>query len=236
MTIHLRNFIILLLLFISFKGESQTIEAGVNFGYHFSRLVLPENDIAENLYISQGKPSNGGSFGLQLMMRPPAKQSSAGFKIVPALLIESSLCRCEGNVSLRTTSTNGALSLTPLNYVFYRGDHSAKFVGQIKDFQFLIGPTVTNHFYVGVKNGSDKFGYSNAAKQFKQPVFGYEFGAAIKINRAQFSLRYHKIAGDFGKETAAIPTAYKNYQVRIMLHYYFLKKEKGLNWNSIYWD
>lgn len=223
-------------LLFSTKTHAQKIEAGFNLGYQFSRLKVTENNISRSKFVRQGQPFNGVSFGIQAIVSPPEKQSTSKFKIKSSAMFEGSLCRCGGNIELSTTLPTGQRTFSPLKYLFYRGDYSLKYVASMGSLQFLIGPTLTNLFYVGVDDKSDSFGYADAESQFNNYKIGYEFGLAAKINTVQLSLRYHKIIGDFGRETDVIPTAYKNFQIRLMVHYYFLRKENGLNWGSIYWD
>lgn len=236
MNFHFRNFIVLSCLIIGLNSFGQTVEAGFNLGYNFSRLGLTENSLNSITYVREGAASKGGSFGVQILISPPEKQSSPGFKIAPSFLFEASLCRCGGNIELSKKDTvSGFSSFSPLNYLFYKGDYSAKFVAGIKKAQFLIGPTISNLFYSGVKNTDGPFGYASASDQLKIITFGYEIGAALKLNTFQLSLRYHKTVGGIGRKTENIPTEYKYYQLRVMVHYYFLKKSSGLNWGSIYW-
>ena len=105
----------------------------------------------------------------------------------------------------------------------------------MKNIQFLVGPTISNQFYSGVKfsNSED---YRTASDQFTDLVIGYEFGMGLQFGPITLSGRYQNYFTNFGAETSLFPTEYGNYQVKFMLAYFFISKHKGANWNSIYWD
>lgn len=215
--------------------SSQILEAGVHLGYNFSRLKVDQNKLNDQIFVKTGKPFNGFTFGAQILLSPPKSQSTTNFRIIPSLLFEASVCRCGGNIELSQTTPNGIRTFNELSYLIYRGEYSAKFIAGIKGLQLMIGPTVTNRFYTAVKIGASE-GYRYAGDQFKDIAFGYEFGIGSKLNRVHLSMRYNQIIGAYGRETELIPTAYQHFQLRFMLHYYFLQKSRGKNWGSIYWD
>ena len=227
-------FLLLLLVLGLNSTTAQIYELGLHGGYNFTKLTVEKNKLNDEIFVKSGRPYNGFSMGGQFMISPPLQQSSSKVKIIHSVLMEASLCRCGANVELSLTSPNGGKVFRELRYLFYRGDYSIKYVGTWKKLQLLVGPTVSNRFYTGVRLGvSDNIRY--AGDQFKPWAFGYEIGAAAKMNTVQLSLRYNRVVGAYGKETELIPTKYKNYQIRVMLHYYFLKKHKGQYWDSIYW-
>lgn len=218
---------------LTFSVKGQVTEAGFHFGYNTSKLKLDKRKLSDQVFIKPGKVSSGLTFGVQVYLAPPPKQSKPGLSIIPGVLFESSLCRCANKVELSLTNENGTRSFNELKYVIYRGDFSGKFVGTIKKFQFLIGPTISTKFYAGVRvNGS---GLKYAGNQFKNVAAGYELGVGKKINSVMLSIRYHGLFETYGRKSELIPEAYKNYQFRFMLHYFFLRKEKGRYWDSIYW-
>ncbi|MEQ8624881.1 MAG: hypothetical protein RJQ00_03260 [Vicingaceae bacterium] len=214
---------------------AQLYEMGFHAGYNVSRLTVDEGQLSDEIYVSSGRLFNGGSFGVQFMAGPPKNQNAPFFKIIPSFLLEATLCRCGGNINLISTNPDNSRSLNELEYVFYRGDYSAKFVANMKNLQFMIGPTFTNHFYSGVKVGSAEE-YKFAGDQFSDFVVGYEFGLGYKIGSVTLSARYQNHITSFGTETALFPTEYRNYQFKFMLAYFFLSKHKDANWGSIYWN
>lgn len=227
-------FILLLLGLGTSQLTAQLYEMGFHVGYNASKLNVDEGQISDELYVSSGSFFNGGSFGLQFMAGPPKDQNSTFFKIIPSFLFEASLCRCGGNINLITTQPDNSKSLSELEYLFYRGDYSAKFVANMKSLQFMIGPTVTNHFYSDVtvaKSDEPKF----AGDQFADLIIGYEFGVGLKLGTITLSARYQSHITNYGTETALFPTEYRNYQFKFMLSYFFLSKHKAANWDSIYW-
>ncbi|MBL4710696.1 MAG: hypothetical protein JKY48_19905 [Flavobacteriales bacterium] len=217
------------------KVSSQVVEAGVHAGYSFSKFTLDQNRLNDQVFVKAGKPFSGFTFGIQVLVSPPKLQSTTSFRIVPSLLLEASVCRCGGNIELSLTTPNGVRTFNELSYLIYRGEYSAKFVAGIKGLQLMLGPMITNQFYTSVKIGASE-GSQYAGDQFKALALGYEFGVSTKLNRVHLSMRYNRIIGAYGKKTDLIPTAYKHFQIRFMLHYYFLQKNKGKNWGSIYWD
>lgn len=226
-------FIVLLSCFT--ESKAQLMEFGMHMGYSFTRLTVSENRLNDRVFVKTGKPLGAPLFGAQIMIGPPKGQSSPTLKIIPGVLFEASLCRCGGNIELSLTDTSGLRSFNELQYVIYRGDYSMKFVANIRKMQLLLGPTVSNRFYTGVRVGpSGKL--VTAADQFKALAIGYELGIGTKLNKLHLSARYNGVFGAYGKKTEAIPTAYKNFQFRLMIHYYFLSKHKGQNWDSIYWE
>ncbi len=224
-----------LLLFGAFRGNAQLMELGMHVGYSFTKLTVSENKLNDQVFVKSGRPIGAPIFGAQFMIGPPKGQSSPSLKIIPSILFEASLCRCGGNIELSLTDTSGLRSLRELQYVIYRGDYSMKFIANIRKMQLMLGPTVSNRFYTGVRvGGSEKL--TTANEQFKTLAIGYEFGIGTKLNKIHLSARYNGLFGAYGKETDAIPTSYKNFQLRFMIHYYFLSKHKGQYWDSIYWE
>jgi len=232
-----RKIPIILILVLSLGGlnlHAQLYEIGFHVGYNVSRLTVDEEQLSDEIYVSSGRLSNGGSFGVQFMAGPPKDQNAPFFKIIPSFLLEATLCRCGGNIDLISTNPDNSKSLNELEYLFYRGDYSAKFVGKMKNLQFMIGPTFTNHFYNGVKIGGAEE-YKFAGDQFSDFVVGYELGMGLKLGSVTLSARYQNHITNFGTETALFPTEYRNYQFKFMLAYFFLSKHKDANWGSIYW-
>lgn len=229
----LLGFILLVACCISFQSKAQLYEFGLHTGYNISSLKLKENKISDAIYLSEGRPFSGGTFGAQVRMSPPRKQPISFFHIIPSLLLEMSLCRCGGNLQMIQTFDDGRRTFSELRYVFYKGDYSAKLVANMKNLQFLIGPTITNRFYTGVKVGnSDELKY--AGDQFTPMAIGYEAGIGVRIKNFHLSWRYNGGLTPYGKETDLFPTVYGFRQHRILLHYYFLEKHRGAYWDSIY--
>ncbi len=222
-------------LILSHSAEAQLYEMGVHAGYNISRIKVKEEQLSNELYVSTGKAFNGASFGIQFMAGPPRGQNASFFKIIPSILFEANLCRCGGFVNLITTQPDNSKSLSELEYVFYQGNYSAKFVAKMKNIQFLIGPTISNQFYSGVKVGSSE-DYKAANDQFTDLVIGYELGMGVQVGTITLSARYQNYITNFGQETSLFPTDYGNSQFKFMLAYFFISKHKGANWNSIYWD
>ena len=232
-----RKLSVSLLFFLCFCGtqlHAQLYEIGFHAGYNVSRLTVDEEQISDELYVSSGSLFNGGSFGIQFMAGPPKDQNAPFFKIIPSFLAEATLCRCGGNINLISTNRDNSKSLSKMEYLFYRGDYSAKFVANMKNLQFMIGPTFTTFFYSGVKVGRAEE-YKYAGDQFSDFVVGYEFGLGYKVGSVTFSTRFQSQITNFGTETALFPTEYRNYQFKFMLAYFFLSKHKDANWGSIYW-
>ena len=197
MSKHKLGLLILLFLGVSLSQlKAQLYEMGFHFGYNASKLNVDEGQISNELYVSSGSFFNGGSFGLQFMAGPSKDQNAPFLKIIPSFLFEATLCRCGGNINLITTQPDNSKSLSELEYVFYRGDYSAKFVANMKSLQFMIGPTVTNQFYSGVAVGkSDELKF--AGDQFSDLVIGYEFGVGLKLGTITLSARYQNHITNF---------------------------------------
>lgn len=229
-----KKVLLIALFFIGISSYAQLYEFGLHAGYNIGKLTVSQNKLNDQVFVKAGRPAAGYTFGGQFLMSPPIPQSTSRFRIDNSILFEASLCRCTGNIELSLTSPNGISIFNELQYIIYRGDYSAKYIATVKKIQFMIGPTVSNQFYTGVKVGvSDAIRF--AGDQFKSLSFGYEIGMGAKLNTVQLSFRYQRTVGAYGRETELIPTSYKNYQFRILLHYYFLRKHKGQYWDSIYW-
>ncbi len=213
----------------------QVVEAGIHVGYSFSRLTVDRNSLNDQIFVKGGKPFSGFIIGAQAMVGPPKEQSTANFRIISSLLLETSLCRCGGNIELSETTPNGVRTFNELTYLIYRGEYSAKYVAGIKRMHLMIGPMLSTRYYTAVKIGASE-GYKYAGDQFRTLAFGYELGIGSKLNRVFLSARYNRFLGAYGKKSDLIPTAYKHWQMRFMLSYYFLQRSKDKNWGSIYWD
>jgi len=213
--------------------KAQLYESGIHIGYNLSQFKLKENKLSDEILVREGNRYSGGTVGIQFKMSPPKDQNVSFFKIIPSILFEGSLCRCGGNIELTTTFPDGSKSFNKLTYVLYRSSYSLKFVANMKNFRFLIGPTFSNNFYSAVQVGiNEKFKY--AGDQFALFSVGYEFGIGQRVGRFLFSARYDGLISDFGRETTLFPTKYRYRQYKFMIHYFLFQKHKGANWGSIY--
>lgn len=230
----LKWILVLIVMTISISdAKAQLYEAGIHFGYNLSKFKLKDNRLSDEVTIMEGNRYSGGSVGIQFKLSPPKDQNAPYFKIIPSIMFEASLCRCGGNVQLTTTFPDGSRSFSKLTYVLYRSNYSLKFVANMRDFQFLIGPTFSNNFYSAVQLGTAD-GLRYAGDQFALFSVGYEFGIGQKVGRFLFSARFDGLITDFGRETELFPTKYGYRQYRLMLHYFLYSKHKGANWDSIY--
>lgn len=220
---------------LPYLGAAQVLEVGSHFGYGISKFGLDENKLSDAIFIKTGKPFASMNVGGQLLVSPPRDQSTSYLRFRPSVLFEATLCRCGGYMDLSLTSLDGTRSFNELKYILYRGEYSAKFVVNFGLIQFMAGPTVSNRFYSGVQLGTNA-GQKFAGDQFKVLAFAYELGMGIKLNKIHLSTRFQRFINGYGRESVTIPTVFKHHQVRFMLSYFFLKKERGKNWDSIHWD
>ncbi len=229
----LRAFCTFICLFILFNLNAQLREAGMHFGYNLSKFKITENKLSDEIFIREGRSFHGGTVGIQYMISPPRQQNVTFFKIIPSILFEGSLCRCGGNLELTTTISDSVRTFNELTYILYRGVYSAKVVANMKNLSLMLGPTFSNVFYAGiVYSGSDS--QQSAGDQFSLVSVGYEVGVAYRVRQISLSARYGSLVTAFGRETDLFPTQYKYREYRFMLHYFFLRKHKGANWDSIY--
>ena len=138
-------------------------------------------------------------------------------------------------MELSISSPNGTRMFNELKYTIYRGEYGAKFVLSSGPLQLIVGPTISNRFYTAVQflpNEGQKF----AGDQFKALALAYEVGLGLKFNSVHISGRFQRFVNGYGRESNLIPTVYKHSQVRFLIQYYFLRRERGKNWSSIYWD
>ncbi|MFB1022543.1 MAG: hypothetical protein QMC40_07270 [Vicingaceae bacterium] len=230
-----RVFILLLWLCSAVHLNGQVVKIGAHSGVNISRLTIDQNKLSDAIFLRAGKPFTAFNFGVQLMVSPARNQSSPYWKWKPAILFEANLCRCGGFMELSLTSPNGIRTFSELKYRIYRGEYSAKLVGGFGPFEFMAGPTISNRFYSGVQIGVNE-GWKYAGDQFKVLAFAYELGAGIKLNTVHLSARFQRFVGGYGRKSELIPIVFDHYQLRFMMHYYFLRRERGKNWDSIQWD
>lgn len=217
------------------SSNAQIIEFGGNFGYNISRFSVDQNKLNDAVFVKAGKPFSAFNLGAQILISPARQQSSAYFRLIPSVLFEANLCRCGGFMELSLTSPNGTRTFNELKYTIYRGEYGAKFVLSSGPLQLILGPTISNRFYSGVKFGVNE-GQKYAGDQFKVLAIAYEVGAGLKFNTVHISARFQRFINGYGRESQLIPVVYKHSQLRFSVHYYFLKRERGKNWSSIYWD
>jgi|GEM_PF-1315536 len=238
------RYIFLLLGFIlSNYAFCQLYEAGFHFGYNISNITVKENSLTNQIFVRNGRSFSGANFGIQLKKSPPKEQNVNFFKIIPSVQLEATICRCGGSIQVTNSTTfldssarlDTARTLNIYKYVFYQSMLSPKFVANMKNLRFLIGPTVSVRHYAGLKR-SDMENVINAENQFSSVVVGYELGAGYKFGNIEVSIRYHNNITDFGLETSTVPTKINNNQLKFMMHYFFLRKHQGKYWDSIYWD
>ena len=229
------GFTALIIILLSFSAHAQVLEIGGHLGYNISRFSVDKNKLNDAVFIKAGKPFGAINGGMQMMVSPPKEQSSPYFRFIPSVLFELNVCRCGGFMELSLTSPNGTRTFNELEYTIYRGEYSAKFVGSIGPLQLMAGPTISNRFYSGVQFGANE-GQKYAGDQFKVLAFAYEVGAGLKFKTVHVSARFQRFVNGYGRESSLIPIAYDHSQFRFLLHYYFLRRERGLNWSSIYWD
>tara|TARA_B110000046_G_scaffold28052_1_gene28713 strand:+ start:7536 stop:8207 length:672 start_codon:yes stop_codon:yes gene_type:complete len=223
-----------MLLLVRSSG-AQIIETGGHVGYNVSKFTVGQNKLSDALYIRSGKPYSSYNFGVQMLMSPARQQSSAYFRLIPSVLWEASLCRCGGFMDLSITSPNGSRSFNELEYTIYRGEYGVKFVLSSGPIQLILGPTVSNRFYTAVQYGANE-GQKFAGNQFKVMALAYEVGIGVNFKTIHISGRFQRFINGYGRESDLFPVVYKHHQIRFLLHYYFLRRERGKNWNSIYWD
>tara|TARA_R110000868_G_scaffold8464_6_gene43872 strand:+ start:591 stop:1307 length:717 start_codon:yes stop_codon:yes gene_type:complete len=230
-----RLIVLLAIMFFSSASKAQIWEFGGHVGYNISKFTVDQNKLNDAIFIRSGKPFSAYNFGLQMSVSPARQQSSAYFRLIPSILWEATLCRCGGFMDLSITSPSGVRSFNELEYTIYRGEYGVKFILSSGPLQFIVGPTVSNRFYTAVQFGANE-GQKFAGDQFKVMSLAYEVGAGLKFNTVHVSARYQRFINGYGRESDLIPVVYKHHQVRFLLHYYFLRRERGKNWNSIYWD
>jgi len=230
-----RLIILLTIVFFATSTNAQIVEFGGHVGYNVSKFTVDQNKLNDAIFIRSGKPFSAYNFGIQMSVSPARQQNSAYFRLIPSVLWEATLCRCGGFMDLSITSPNGTRSVNELEYTIYRGEYGVKFVLRSGPLQLILGPTVTNRFYTAVQYGANE-GQKFAGDQFKVMALAYEVGAGLKFNTVHVSARFQRFINGYGRESDLIPVVYNHHQVRFLLHYYFLRRERGKNWNSIYWD
>ncbi|MEQ8909893.1 MAG: hypothetical protein RIC95_11910 [Vicingaceae bacterium] len=218
------------------KGLSaQLNEIGINFGYISSRYTIDNNFPDASTIIAQGRLHSGYTMGAQWILGPPKDQPRRVMKLNHGLMVEANLSRSGGNIAYTQNKNSPTLrNYSELVYVNYRGDYSIFYSARFGKYQFLLGPSVSNFFFRGLKVKPSQE-YRSSKNQFNDFVFSWEVGSGFRFDKFLLSLRYKTAITDFGKPTNLIPATYNYHQAKFIISYFFLEKHKGKYWDSIYW-
>ncbi len=206
----------------------------MHFGYNVNRFTLPENQVSEDLFLTQGSLFQGGEAGFQLYISRYRDQPTYKLKISANALMEASFVYMGGKLGATTTLEDGQRRFSEITYYRYMGMYSPKFVLGLNKFQILLGPVVMNSFMDRATTVSTDEPKS-AKPQFETYSLGYDFGIGVKSRSFMFNAKLTGNITDFGSGSEEIPGKFNFLQARFVLHYFFFQKEKGKNWNSIYW-
>lgn len=215
--------------------HAQLTEVGFNFGYIASRYTLRENQINDQLFVSQGRLNSGATAGIQIMVGAPKDQNVPYVSWKHGVMLELNMSRAGGNIDAVLGDENSFRSFTTLQYTTYQGEAGVKYVAKINRFRIFAGPTFSNFLYRSVSTTATEETRS-ALNQFNDYYVSAELGIGVNINKFTLSSRYQMAVSEFGKETALIPTQYNYHGLKLIIAYFFLEKHKGKYWDSIYWE
>lgn len=232
---YFRIFLLFIIILASqFNTSAQVFDINAFGGLSYNKFLIEKNIISETRFIREGIGKAGLFIGMSYSIGPPKVQPKKGLEIKSRLLFEASYGKGGSSLTSTYTQGNGRKTISKVDYTFYRGDYSAKLALNLKNFQFVVGPTVSNIFYAGMDiEGLDKT--RSATGDFASIIVGYELGAGIEMNATSLSLRYQRNASEFAQQIFATPAKINNYQIRVILAYRIFRKEKGINWRSVNW-
>lgn len=223
-----------LLLVSSLQIQAQLVELGVQASIFGSRFTVSENRLSEDILVRQGRIAPGGTIGAVVEYGAPKDQPTKQLKLLSSFLAEVNFAYNPGNIELMYTTTDGTNYFNELSYTLMQSELSLKYLGKLKRFRFLLGPAFVYNAYRGVQldNGEMR----NAGSQLTPYYINFEFGIGVRANRFMVSTRYNTNITDFGKESPLIPTTFNSHQIRFVLGFYLMQKNREKNWGSIYWD
>lgn len=216
------------------NGLAQLNEIGLNVGFIGSRFTVDNNFPDASTIIAQGTIQSGFTMGAQWVVGPPKDQPLRMLKYNHGLMVELNISRTGGNINYTANfDTPRQATFSELVYVNYTGDYSVFYSGRLGKFQFLLGPSVSNYFFRGVKvKPSEEF--RSSKNQFNDFVFSVELGSGFRLDKFLLTLRYKTAVTEFGKPTILVPVTYNYHQAKFVISYFFLEKHKGKYWDSIY--
>lgn len=206
----------------------------MHIGYNINRFTLPENQVTEDLFLTQGSLHQGGELGMQLYISKARDQRSSIFKATSNALLEVTFNYMGGRIGATTTLDDGSKRFSEITYTRYMGMYSPKFVLGLNKFQILVGPVFMNTFADRATTVSTEEPKS-AKPQFETYSLGYDFGVGVKASVFMFNAKITGNITDFGSGSEDIPGKFNLLQGRLVIHYFFIQKERGKNWQSIYW-
>ena len=230
----MKKFLLYLFLIVSVEQvSSQVWQGGMHFGYNINRFTLPENQVSDDLFLTQGSLFQGGEVGMQLYISKYRDQPSVYFKPTANALLEVSFSYMGGNLGATTTLEDGVKRYSEITYYRFMGMYSPKFVLGLKKFQILVGPVIMNSFMDRATTLSTDEPKS-AKPQFETYSIGYDLGIGVKSGPLMFNAKLTGNLTDFGSGSEEIPGKFNFMQVRFFVHFFFIQKEKGKYWDSIY--
>lgn len=223
-----------MLSFLSIQLKAQVVELGIQASALGSRFTVSENRLSEDILVRQGRIAAGGTLGAMVEYGSPKDQPLNRLKLFSSLLAEVNFAYHPGNIELMFTTPDGTNYFNELSYTLMQSELSLKYLGKLKKFRFLLGPAFVYNAYRGVQIGNGEM--RDAGSQLTPYYINFEFGIGIRANRFMVSTRYNTNVTDFGKESPIIPTTFNSHQIRFVVGFYFMQKDRGKNWGSIYWD
>lgn len=219
---------------LALLANAQLYQYGINIGYNLSKFKTKSAEPTEDLIIINERSKSGGSFGFQFQYGPPKDQAIKGFHIIPSILAEVSACLCGAKLLTGILLPDSTRTIRSQDFSFLRVDFSPKFLGTMRNFEVVAGPTLSKIFLAELDlSGTDQIVEANGF--FSPIIIGYEVGFGYRLNTISFSARMQSNITGFGKSSIFLPTDFSNRQYRIMIHYYFLEKHRGSYLDTIYW-
>lgn len=231
-----KKIILLLLLSVTFTSliKAQLVEFGLQTSVFGSRFTVAENRLSDDILVRQGRIAPGGTIGALIEYGAPKDQPRNYLKLYSSLLAEFNFAYNPGNIELMYTTADGTNYFNELSYTLMQSELSVKYLGKLKRFRFLGGPTFVYNAYRGVQIANGEM--RNAGSQITPYYINFEFGIGVRANKFMVSTRYTTNITDFGKESPLIPTTFNSHQIRFVVGIYLMEKHRGKNWGSIYWD
>jgi hypothetical protein len=227
-------FVFFATLFTNIQLYAQLVEFGIQASALGSRFTVSENRLSEDVLVRQGRIAAGGTFGAVVEYGSPKDQPLNHLKLFSSLLAEFNFAYNPGKIELMYTTDDGTNYFNELSYNLVQSELSLKYLGKLKKFRFLLGPTFVYNAYRGVQIANGEM--RDAGSQLTPYYINVEFGIGVRANRFMVSTRYNTNVTDFGKESPLIPTTFNSHQIRFVVGFYLMEKHRGKNWGSIYWD
>lgn len=224
--------LLLLSLFHAVDVFSQATDVGISLGVLGSRYTVKDNSPPGSVIVRQGRVFPGVSIGLSSITGPSRNQPFYSPKLYSLLLVELNYSYNGGHLELlRTNERNNHFN--DLKYVMQQLSFTAMYLGKVRNFRFMLGPSFNYNFKreVSFNNGE----VSSAENQLNKYVLHGEIGIGWKIDRFLLSSRFNSSITDFSEEIPSIQTTYNAYQFRIVATYFIYQRRFEKNRKSIIW-